>query len=257
MKSALVTALAHEGELGQQTMAELKRYGLSPQGHFWVDDLPKFAWLDVLRAMKEQPPALWTILASVKTLAEPNLRYGLSLLTLTARTHLGPLPTVILSNATESLTPDMGPAVLGNASYLSLATPAWQAKLVALANSRPRAVASEYYFDVHGHPTAGQWFEVGPTTETWKGALFAAAGAEIDFQAVGLRGKLPERATVSEQQKGLKLDANGVEHTAWALRNPIEPGESHFIRVRGEPSSLLFGSYPEGDSSDFFTLKLK
>lgn len=98
---------------------------------------------------------------------------------------------------------------------------------------------------------------MGPTTGTWQGALFGVAGAEIDFHAVGPRGKPPERTTLSYPQKGLRLEANGVEHTAWALRNPVAVEESYFVRVRGEPRFLVFGPYPEADVTELFTLGLK
>jgi hypothetical protein len=256
MKTTWVTALAHDVDLTQRTLGELQRYGLAPEGHFWVDDLPSLAWLEVRKKMEEQRPGLWLILTGATSLAEPNLRYGLSVLTLALMAHLETLPIAFLSPATETLAPETAPPLLANALFLSSATPAWQAKLVGLANQPAKSVR-QYHLDLHGGRDVGQWFEVGSIAETWQGALFAVAGAEIDFHAVGPRGKLPERSTLSYPQKGLKLEANGVEHSGWALRNAMAPSESYFIRVRGEPSSLIFGPYPEEDANDFFVLRLK
>lgn len=256
MKNAWMTALAQEAALGHQVLVELNRYGFAAEGHFWVDDLPSMAWMGVLEKMQEQRPALWVILANTKTLAEPNLRYGISALRLAVSAHLGPLPTAVLSGPQETLTVEMAPPVLGSALYLSVATPTWQAKLVGLANRPAAADRAEYRLDVYGDRQIGQWFEVGPTTGTWQGALFGVAGAEIDFHAVGPPGKPPERTTLSYPQKGLRLEANGVEHTAWALRNPVAVEESYFVRVRGEPRFLVFGPYPEADVTELFTLGL-
>ncbi len=257
MKSAWVTVLEREPDLAQQALAELHRYGLASEGHFWIDDLPSLAWLGVLEKMKEQPPPLWVILAGAKTLTEPNLHYGLSLLSLAVRTHLGALPIAVLGGKGEAPAPQMAPPLLKNALFLALDSPAWQAKLVGLANRPMAADQSDYYLDMYGDRQVGQWFEVGPASERWQGALFAVAGAEIDFHGVGPRGKLPERSTISYSQKGLKLDVNGVDHTAWALRNELSPADSYFVRVRGEPSSVIFGPYPEDDASNFFVQALK
>jgi hypothetical protein len=257
MKTVWVTAFTREGDLTQQTMAELQGYGLAAEGHFWIDDPKSLAWMPVREEMEKKRPALWLILASSKVLAEPNLRYGLSILSLAARAHLGSIPTAFLSASGESLTTENLPAVLSDSVRLSPETPAWQAKLVALANRQASAATPDYYFDVFGDRQVGQWFEVGPVSDGWNGALLAVAGADIDFHAVGLRGKLPERCTLSYEQKGLKLDASGIEHTGWAVRNTIAVTESYFLRVRGEPSSILFGSYPEGDAAEFFSLRLK
>ena len=256
MKSAWLTVLESEPGPAQQVLGELHQYGLAREGHLWTDDLPGMAWLGVLEKMKEQP-RLWVILASAETLAEPNLRYGLSLLSLAIRTHLGSLPIAILGAASEGLSAPMAPPLLKNALFLALDSPAWQAKLITLVNRPAAAGQSDYYLDVYGDRQVGQWFEVRPTSEPWQGALVAVAGAEINFHGVGPRRKRPERSTVSYAQKGLKLDVNGVEHTAWALRNELSPGDSYFVRVQGEPSSLIFGPYAEADAGEFFVQGLK
>jgi hypothetical protein len=257
MKSTWVTALEQEPGLAQKTVAELRRFGLASEGHFWIDDLASMAWVGVLEKMKEERPSLWVILASDKALAEPNIRYGLSLLSLAVKTHLESLPIVVLGAAGEAPAAQAAPPLLKNALYLAIDSPAWQAKLVALANLPAAAGQTDYYLDAYGSRELGQWFEVGPSSEQWQGALFAVAGAEINFHAVGPRGKLPERSTISYSQKGLKLEVNGVEYTGWALRNELSPADSYFVRVQGEPGSLVFGAYPEGDASDFFVQALK
>jgi hypothetical protein len=165
MKSAWVTILERESRLAQQAMAELNRYGLGSEGHYWIDDLSSLAWLGALEKMKEQRPALWVILATAQTLMEPNLRYGLSLLSLAVRTHLGPLPIAILGGASDKLEAPMAPPLLKKALYLAVDSPAWQAKLVGMANRPTAADELGYYLDVYGDPQVGQWFEVGPTGE--------------------------------------------------------------------------------------------
>ena len=173
--------------LAQQALAELPTATVwPPRVIFWIDDLPSLARLGVLEKMKEQPPPLWVILAGAKTLTEPNWRCRIvAAKPLAVRTHLGALPIAVFGGKGEAPAPQMAPPLLKNALFLALDSPAWQAKIVGLANRPSGRRPADYYLDVYGDRQVGQWFEVGPASERWQGALFAVAGAEIDFHGVG------------------------------------------------------------------------
>ena len=57
--------------------------------------------------------------------------------------------------------------------------------------------------------------------------------------------------------QGLKMTLGEKEHTAWAVKNRLDSGASYFVRVQGEPESILLGPFPEGDDADVYVLHLK
>lgn len=258
MKTVWVTALAKDEARVQQVMGQLKTYGLSPNGHFWIDNLEKMAWMGARDEMKNSKASLWLVLASEKELVKPSVRYGLSLMALSTYASNGTgFPVVFLSSGKETVAPATLPTPLRGATVLSDATPAWQAKLVAQVNKPQAQVSQDYRLDVYGDPNLGQWFEVGPSQGAWTGALFGVAGAEITFHAVGAKGKLPERTVLEYEQKGFELTLGDRKFTAWAVKNVVDASQSYFIRVKGQPASLLFSQYAEGQEADVFTLQLQ
>ncbi|MDE3019821.1 MAG: hypothetical protein KGO52_07075 [Nitrospirota bacterium] len=258
MKTVWVTALAKDEARVQQVMGQLKTYGLAPNGHFWIDNLEKMAWMGARDEMKNSKAALWLVLASEKELAQPSIRYGLSLMALSTYAANGTgFPVVLLSSGKEAVAPATLPTPLRGATVWSDTAPAWQAKLVAQVNKPQAQVAQDYRLDVYGDPNLGQWFEVGPAQGTWTGAMFGVAGAEITFHAVGPKGKLPERTVLEYEQKGFELALGDKKFTAWALKNVVEASQSYFVRVKGQPDSLLFSQYAEGQDAEVFTLQLK
>ncbi|MBM4133857.1 MAG: hypothetical protein FJ245_08835 [Nitrospira sp.] len=258
MKTVWVTALAKDEARVQQVMGQLKTYGLAPNGHFWIDNLEKMAWMGARDEMKNSKASLWLVLASEKELAQPSIRYGLSLMALSIYAANGTgFPVVFLFSGKESVAPATLPTPLRGATVLSDATPAWQAKLVAQVNKPQAPVSQDYRLDVYGDPNLGQWFEVGPAQGAWTGALFGVAGAEITFHAVGAKGKLPERTVLEYEQKGFELALGGKKFVAWAVKNMVDESQSYFIRVKGQPSSLLFSQYAEGQEADVFALQLQ
>lgn len=258
MKTVWVTALAKDEARVKTVMGELKKYGFAPNGHFWVDNLEKMAWLGAREEMKKAKPSLWLVLASDQDLAAPSLRYGLSLMALSTQAASGAgFPTAVLTSGKAPADAAALPGPLRGALPLADATPAWQAKLVALASKPAAPDARDYRLDVYGDPSIGQWFEVGPTQGAWKGAMFGVAGAEITFHAVGPKGRLPERTVLEYEQKGIELTLGAKKFTAWAVKNQVEAGHSYYLRVKGEPEAVLFSEYAEGQEAEVHTVYLK
>ena len=257
MKKIWLTALAHDEGRVQKTMAMLKKYGLEVDGHFWVDDLEKMAWLAARDQLVDEATALWLILSSDKEIATDSVRYGLSLLALTVQAAKGHAFPVVLLHEGRIPERDALPTPLQGAEIYAADRPAIGAKLVARVHTPSKMVAGEYRLDLYAMPQIGQWFEVGPTRSPWKGVLFGTLGAEVNAHGVGPKGTLPEKCVLEYPMQGLKLAMGGDEYVAWAVQNELIADSSYYVRVQGEPGSILFGPLPEGDDADVFTLKLK
>jgi hypothetical protein len=199
---------------------------------------------------------MWIILATPEGLQDLSIRYGLSLLALTVQATRGSsFPIAVVTVQSSGARPDL-PTPLRSAACLTLEDSGLGPKIVALAHKRSGKGAASYHCDVYGNPRIGQWFEVGPVGEEWSGALFAVDEGEIRFHAAGRRGVLPERATLEYPSKGIELELQDSTFTAWACRNRLSEQESYFVQVSGHPGSILFGSYPESDDPELFTLNL-
>jgi len=253
MATLWMTALAKDQARVQALGQQLKRYGLEVAGHFWIDDLEKFAWMDVADEMLKSKASAWLILPADAELAKPAVRYGLNALAAVVDARHGrELPLAWWgTHADEAV-----PALLRRAARITEATPSWQAKFVALAHRQPKAPSAPYRLALHANTQFGQWFEVGPATGNWNGAMFGVQGGTIDFHAVGPKGDLPQKTVLNFAQKDLKLEVSGREYVAWACQNPISSGESYFVRVRGAPESVLFSPFEQGEDAEAYVLRL-
>ncbi|MBI3938274.1 MAG: hypothetical protein HY323_14945 [Betaproteobacteria bacterium] len=257
MKTVWISSLAKDEARVKNVMAQLRQYGLGANGHFWTDAPEKLAWLAARDEMVKLDVALWLVLVTKEQLDAPSVRYGLSLLAIAMHAAKGDgFPIVFLAPGKDAPGVDSLPTPLRNAALLQESAP-WQAKLVARASVPPPPSAGEYRLDVYGNAQIGQWFELGPARGGWTGAMFGVSGAEIDFHAVGPKGRLPEKTVLNYAQKGLKLAAGDREYAAWAVQNALDPATSYFLRVRGHPDAVLFGEHAAGENAELFVLKLK
>jgi hypothetical protein len=261
MANVWITALAKDTTSVQAVTAHLKQYGLGVGGHFWIDDLEKFAWFDVLEEMGKHNASAWVILSNDAEIAKPSVRYGLNALAIAATGRSGrelPIAWIGATGAAADARPAL-PTALAGALIIDEKTPSWQAKVVAMAHRTRKAPSAPYRISLHAHSRFGQWYEVGPmsgpASETWSGAMFGVAGADIDFHGVGPKGDLPEKAVLEYPQKDIKLALGEREYTAWAVQNTIGPDQSYFVRVKGAPTSLLFGPVAQGDDAEVFVLQ--
>jgi hypothetical protein len=233
------------------------RYGLSPAGHFWEDNLEQMAWTGARDDLLKKETALWIIMASAEGLAKETVRYGLSLLALGVQSRKGHgFPVMIVLTAGE-LQPGSLPTALKGVEILTGDPTSLGPKITAKANLPVKKVPSEYRLDAYGLPGIGQWFEVGPMGRSWTGAMFGVCGGEINAHGVGEAHKLPERCILEYPMKGLKLQVGQLEYTAWAVKNTLADEASYYLRVNGFPSSLLFGPMSEGDDAEVFLVDLK
>ncbi|MCX8117648.1 MAG: hypothetical protein N3G78_06950 [Desulfobacterota bacterium] len=258
MKSLWLTSLIDSEEKVSQLIAQLRTYGLEARGHFWEDALDKMAWARPREELVKPEVSLWLILASREHLNNPSIRYGLSLLGLTLQAAKGiTFPVAILLTERELPSEEGLPTPLKGADLLSLTDPGMAAKLVVKLSMPPKEISPEYRIDTYGHPHIGQWIEVGPSHQTWPGAMLGVSEAEITFHAVGPKGSLPTTSSLRYPLKGMKLSLGGREFTAWAVQNEIDPNTSYFVRVEGFPDAILFGPYTTDQEAEVFVLQLK
>jgi hypothetical protein len=261
MKTIWITAFDREKDAARVAALSqlLKRYGLATQGHFWVDDPEKLAWRAGLDALTAARADLWLILADDAALAKPSVRYGLSVFAASLREARGQGFPIVLSGMTgvESV-PDM----LANATVLAENNAAWPAKMVARANLVRAGEPLDYRFEVVGEEQLGQWYAIGPRegeAQEWQGVVFGVHGgdARIDFQAVGPRGKLPEKTVLEYAQEGLTVQVGERTFNAWAVRNRLGPDDVYYARVKGLPESILFMPYTDDSEASATLLSLR
>ena len=258
MKKIWITSIGSSEEPVKKLMSQLKTYGLESGGHFWQDDLKKFAWMGARDELINKETSMWIILGSREELLSPDVLYGLSLLTVTVRAQRGlSFPVTILQTDGDPLEGEQLSTPLKDADVMFAGISGLGAKLVAKAHGAVKTISSEYQMDIHGSDQIGQWIEIGPTEDTWSGMMFGVTGAEILFQAVGPSGSLPTKTELNYPMQGLKLDMGGKEYTAWATQNELNPQTSYFVKVEGFPDSIIFGSYSTEEETDVFVVRLK
>ncbi len=256
-KSIWVSILEKDEAKGKALFEAIHRYGLGVNGQFWLDDLDKMQWSGAYAELAKPESAAWVIKGTLESFSTPAIRYGLSLLAVMVQASKGHgfpifvLPDGGVLDAASLPTPLKGATVIASDAAL-------MPKLVAKANMPMPTVATEYWLDIHPMPGIGQWFEVGPAVgHTWAGVIFGANGADVDAHGVGPRGTVPETSTVEYPMKGVKFTLSEKEFTAWAVKNTLDDKTSYFLRVRGYPETVAFGSLPEDDQGEMYTVGLK
>jgi len=257
MKTVWITSIVSSEDIVKNLFSKLKTYGIDGKGHFWVDNLEKMEWISAREELIKPDTSLWVILASEEDLNTPSIRYGLSLLTLTVQANKGlSFPIVILLTQGSIPSDETLPTPLKGAEFLSVNDPGLGAKLVAKVHTPVKSIDSEYRLDVYANPQTGQWFEIGPNTGQWSGAMFGIDKGEITFHGVGPKGTLPGQSVLNYPSKGLKLNLGKQEYTAWSVKNELDNGTSYFVKVKGFPGSILFGSFSTEDETDVYALKI-
>jgi hypothetical protein len=258
MKKLWLTSLDPSHERVQTFMKRMKPLGLEVHGHFWETDLKKMPWAGVRQRLQEKDIAFWGILGTGEQFADPDLRYGLSLLAISVQTTRGQgFPIVILQTSGSLIDPQTLPTPLKGADVFPEAIPTLGAKLVALLHKVPPALSADYHVDIYGSPEIGQWFEVGPKESAWSGAMFGVSQGEILFHAVGPKGRLPSQTVLNYPMKGLQIESGKAKYGAWAVQNEIRTDSSYFIKIDGHPASIIFGPYATQEEAEVYVIHLK
>ncbi len=258
MKTLWLTSMSSAADPPKLFGAQMKNYGLDVQGHFWTDDLPKFAWMAARDELINSKTLLWAILASDEELLAPDNHYGLSALTITVQAQRGlNFPIVILQSGGKPISSEQLSTPLQDAIVIPFTESGLGPKIVAKAHTPTKPIAAEYAIDIIANEQIGQWFELRPARAKWPGVMFGVAGADISFHAVGSKGQLPDKTVLNYPMQGLKLEMGEKEYIAWATQNELDGDTSYYVRVDGNPDSIIFGPYTENEAADVFAVKLK
>ncbi|MCK5098233.1 MAG: hypothetical protein KAR45_09010 [Desulfobacteraceae bacterium] len=257
-KKIWITSMSKEKEQITRLLQLGKKYGLAPDGHFWVDDLEKMAWQAPLDNLLAKETALWVISANKKDFEKESVRYGLALLCLSMQSVKGIGFPVIFVCSEDSLKLENLPTPFQGSEIFSIDNKSLGAKMTARANTPIKKTKSEYRINIHANQGYGIWYEFGPAKgETWSGVLAGGLKSEVNAHGVGPSGSLPLKTTLEYQMQGLKLELGEDKYSAWAVKNEIDENQSYYVRFADIPGNILFGQLPgEETEADFHIFKL-
>ena len=257
-KKVWITSMSKD-KAGISALLKLgKKYGLSPDGHFWVDDMEKLAWQAPLDNLIAKETALWIIYADSKDFEKESVRYGLSLLCLSLQSKKGIGFPIMIVSSDDSLKIDNLPTPFQGAEIFKPDNKTLGAKMTARANKKIKIIEPDYRLDIHANQGYGIWYEIGPSNnEKWAGILAGGLKSEVNAHGVGPKGELPLKTTLEYQMQGIKLELGKDKYSAWAVKNEIDENLSYYVRFSDTPGSILFGQLPdEENEADFHVLNL-
>ncbi|MCF6246838.1 MAG: hypothetical protein L3J69_05700 [Desulfobacula sp.] len=235
-----------------------KKYGLAPDGHFWVDEVEKIAFQAPLENLLAKETALWVISTTKKDLEKESVRYGLSLLCLCLQHIKGIGFPIMVVTPDDALTIEDLPTPFKGSEILKSDNKTLGAKMTARANTPIKKIPSDYRINIHANQGYGIWYELGPSKgQTWNGVLAGGLSSEINAHGVGPKGSIPLKTTLEYQMQGLELEIDDEKYTAWAVKNTIDEDQSYYVRFADAPGSILFGQMPDQENqADFNLLRL-
>ena len=255
-KKAFISLLRKDEETAKKIMEQVSSYGLTADGHFWSVNMEKMEWIGPRAPLLDPEVALWIIAGTKQDLADPNVRFGLSLLSLTVQAARGHgFPILIVYAGAAPTVADL-PTPLKHADIVA-ADSSFGPKLVARANIPFKPTPVDYRIDVYGIPGLGIWLETGPAKATWKGIMCGVSKGDINAHGVGPKGNLPAgKMVLNYAMKGMKLNLSDKEYLAWSVQNEIDPGTSYFVRITEQPDSIVFGPFAQSGDAELFVLQI-
>jgi len=258
MKKVWLTSVGSGEETVKGIMKLFKTYGLEVDGHFWNNDLKGIAWMAPRDNLIDPAVAIWLILGSAEELLASDNHYGLSLLTIAVQAQRGHhFPIMILQTQGQLLEPDQLSTPLKGVTVMMASDTGLGAKIVAKLHTARTPIPPEFHLDIYANEQIGQWFEIVPVSSNWPGVMFGVSDGGIAFHAVGPKGQLPRKTVLNFPMQGLKLQMGEKEYLAWATQNELDPETSYFVKVDGNPESIIFGPYSTDEAVDLFVVKLK
>ena len=248
-KKVFVTALEHDQSNVQELFSKIKSYGFDVDGHFWNYEEKNLT--KEIPSVELEKSSAWVIVAPEKIKSVAMIGLSLTLLTLKNFSKVR-IPILIVGEKQDL------PPLLQYAEFCTIAT--LGAKLAAKTAIKKPWPNEAFRICAHNQVGVGFWFEIGPTTGEWKGVLCGVAtdqGASLDYQAVGTKGMLPERATLNYPFKDAKITHNEIEYTAHGCQNLLTENDSYFVRLNGLTSSIIIGEgLSEEDQMECYIVKL-
>ena len=240
------------------SMAALKKNGLLPQGHRWIDDVPKAAWAELLAPLSDaQQTDAWIVALDRASLEQASVRYGLSVLAATLRERRGAAYPIVVLGIDFTPAQEQLPMFLRNGPFYSNTDSGWPAKLVASFFKKGESAVQEFRFSVYASQYTGQWIEIGPTTDPWNGVMLGVSGqAKITHHAVGPKGALPERTVLEYATKDIQAQVGDTNFIVWSVQNHVTVDQSYFLKVEGCPAKVVLGGHPGAENAEVFVVSL-
>lgn len=240
----------------QAAVTALSTSGLAVNGAPWVDNPKGLAWSELSDVLKsdETGPDVWIIGARREDLANPDHRFGLSMVAAMVRADREK-PAHIAIVGIDGMPEAQGlPTLLQTCQLVDGTDGSWSAKIVVAAMMAKPPKPDVFRLRVTAHKHLGLWFEVGPTKGEWSGGMVGVAGdAKITNHAAGLKGGLPERTVLEFKLEGIELEVGEDQFVAWAVKNKTGLEDSYYVKVEGSPRKLLIGEHPD-DAQDVSVL---
>lgn len=257
-KRVWITSMSKDQNTTAGLLQLAKKYGLAPDGHFWVDDIEKMAFQAPLDSLLAKETTLWVISATKKDLEKDSIRYGLSLLCLSLKHAKGIGFPILIITSDDELTLEDLPTPFKGCEILKSDSKTLGAKMTARANTKVKEISADYRINIHANQSYGIWYELGPAKgQIWNGILAGGLKGEVNAHGVGPKGEIPLKTTLEYQMQGLKLELGEDEYTAWAVKNTIDEQTSYYVRFAEPPGKILFGQLPDEDNeADFHLMKL-
>ena len=234
----------------------LKNYGMDIDIHSWKTFPKEFAWAEVLEIIVTGKYGMWVPILSREALDDPVYCYMLSAALLGIKSAMGnDFAVALVGLIPENTLKKPLAFLLRSLPFFEVGLATLGPKLIALYHKKNKRINESYRLGLHGNGQIGQWFEVGPVGETWNGIIFGVCeGNEILFQAVGPAGRLPEKSILNYPMQGMKITLGDKKYIAWAVKNELGNDNSCYIKVTGEPESIVFSPFMDEDEIEMYQI---
>ncbi|MCK5100571.1 MAG: hypothetical protein KAR45_20850, partial [Desulfobacteraceae bacterium] len=235
-KKVWITSMSKDKEVTAGLLQLGKKYGLAPDGHFWVDEVEKIAFQAPLDNLLGKETALWVISCTKKDIEKDSVRYGLSLLCLSLQHVKGIGFPIMFVTPDDSLKIEDLPTPFKGGEIFQIDNKSLGAKMTARANTPIKQIPTEYRINIHANQGYGIWYELGPAKGAqWNGVVAGGLKSEVNAHGVGPKGSIPLKTTLEYQMQGLKLELGDEKYTAWAVKNTIDEDHSYYVRFADVP----------------------
>jgi hypothetical protein len=260
-KSAWLIAVGEGVDpVAQIAAAELRKYGVQVKGQHWPLK-EKQAWLASADEAAQANAGLIILVTTPELYGAADIKKSLSFFRLYLQTKLGRhiegfVHLVGQVDTAASQTFPSGQHVLGD--WWIPGAEKWVAKAVARLHA-PSKSSLPIVFRAYAQERLGVWLEVRPNIgQAIQGCFLGVTGegAKITFHAVGESSRLPDRTINEFESKGIKFEFAGAEFEAWGLQNNLNPNDSYFVRLEGEPTAIAVGAMPGGEITEVDLVRL-
>lgn len=236
-------------DIAKAVFNTIGKYGLEANGHFWNHEEPEIT--KEIPSVELENADAWVIIANDDI--PQRAMIGLSLTLLMLKNFSKNRIPVLIVGKEQPLSP-----ILSYAEFCALDK--LGVKLAAKTAIKKPWPQEEFRICAHSQAGVGFWLEVGPISDSWQGVLVGAdysLNGQLDFQAVGPKGSMPEHSTLNYPFKDAKLTLNDIEYTAYGCQNVLTEDDSYFVRLKGVTPSVIIGQGLSEDASmECFVIKL-